>query len=156
LLAQAIDWLELEDREIRFGAAGVVIEVFADRQTLAAVADPEALLDYLSRAIAAVADAPRAAERSDARRRLLLALPRTLATVAAGLRAGDRGADWLEEECRGARHPDVRAALSKNSGQGAALAEGLRAALEGSAKPPRDPTRIRRGAARGRSSRSIR
>jgi hypothetical protein len=84
--------------------------------------------------------------------------------VAAGLRAGDRGADWLEEECRGARHPDVRAALSKtvviladkNSGQGAALAEGLRAALEGSAKPPRDPTRIRRGAARGRSSRSIR
>jgi hypothetical protein len=164
LLAQAIDWLELEDREIRFGAAGVVIEVFADRQTLAAVADPEALLDYLSRAIAAVVDAPRAAERSDARRRLLLALPRTLAGVAAGLRAGDRGAAWLEEECRSARHPDVREALSKtillladkSSGQGALLAQTLRAALEGSAKPPRDPTRIRRGAARGRSSRPIR
>ena len=164
LLARAIDWLEVEDREVRFGAAGVVIEVFAARQALAALADPEALLDYLSRAIAAVAGAPRAAERSDARRRLLLALPRTLATVAAGLRAGDRGAAWLEQECRAARHPDVRGALSKtvliladkSSGQGAALAQGLRAALEGSAKPPRDPTRIRPGAARGRSSRPVR
>jgi hypothetical protein len=58
----------------------------------------------------------------------------------------------------------VREALSKtillladkSSGQGALLAQTLRAALEGSAKPPRDPTRIRRGAARGRSSRPIR
>ena len=164
LLAQAIDWLELDDREVRFGAAGVVVEVFADRRALAALADPETLLDYLSRAIVTVADAPRAAERSDARRRLLLALPRTLATVAAGLRAGDRGATWLEQECRNAGHPDVRGALSKtvliladkSSGQGAALAQGLRAALEGSAKPPRDPTRIRPGAARGRSSRPVR
>ena len=164
LLARAIDWLEIDDREICFGAAGVVVEVFADRQAMAALADPETLLDYLSRAIAAVAGAPRAAERSDARRRLLLALPRTLAAVAAGLRAGDRGAAWLEEECRNARHPDVRGALSKtvliladkSSGQGAALAEGLRAALEGSAKPPRDPTRIRPGAGRGRSSRPMR
>jgi hypothetical protein len=164
LLAQAVDWLEIDDREVRFGAAGVVVEVFADRQAQAAVAEPATLLDYLSRAIAAVAGAPRAAERSDARRRLLLALPRTLATVAGGLRAGHRGGAWLEEECRGARHPDVRAALSKAvvmladkySGQGAALAEGLRAALEGSAKPPRDPTRIRPGAARGRSSRPVR
>ena len=163
LLARAIDWLELDDREIRFGAAGVVVEVFADRQTLAALADPEALLDYLSRAIAAVAGAPRAAERSDARRRLLLALPRTLAAVAAGLRGGDRGAAWLEEECRSARHPDVRGALSKtililadkSSGQGAALAQGLRAALEGSAKPPRDPTRNRPGR-RPRSNRRAR
>jgi hypothetical protein len=164
LLTQAIDWLELDDREIRFGAAGVVVEVFADRQALAAVGDPEALLEYLSRAIAAVVGAPRAAERSDARRRLLLALPRTLAAVAAGLRGGDRGAAWLEDECRSARHPDVREALSKtillladkSSGQGAVLAQNLRAALEGSAKPLRDPTRLRRGAARGRSSRPIR
>ena len=164
LLARAIDWLEIDDREIRYGAAGVVVEVFADRQALAALGDAEALLDYLSRAIAAVADAPRAAERSDARRRLLLALPRTLAAIAAGVRGGDRGPLWLEEECRSARHPDVRGALSKTililadkaSGQGAALAEGLRAALEGSAKPPRDPTRIRPGAGRGRSSRPTR
>ena len=164
LLAQALDWLELEDREIRFGAAGVVIEVFANQQALAALGRPAALLDYLSRAMAAVADAPRAAERSDGRRRLLLALPRTLAAVAASVRAGDRGAAWLEDECRNARHPDVRGALSnavliladRSSGQGAALAQGLRGALEGSAKPPRDPTRIRRGAGRGRSTRPMR
>ena len=164
LLAQAMDWLEIDDREIRFGAAGVVIEVFADRQKLTAIANPEALLDYLSRAIAAVAGAPRAAERSDARRRILLALPRTLAGVASGLRAADRGAAWLEDECRNAHHPDVRAALSKtvlilgdkSSGQGTVLADRLRAVLEGSAKPPRDPTRIRPGAARGRSSRPVR
>ena len=163
LLAQAMDWLELDDREVRFGATGVVVELFADRQALAAVADPEALLDYLSRALAAVAGAARAAERSDARRRLVLALPRTLAGVAR-LRAGERGAAWLEEECRSARHPDVREVLSKaillladkSSGQGAVLADGLRAALQGSAKPPRDPSRIRPGAARGRSSRPIR
>ena len=164
LLAQAIDWLELDDREIRFGAAGVVIEVFANQQALAALAQPATLLDFLSRAMAAVANAPRAAERSDGRRRLLLALPRTLAAVAASIRAGDRGAAWLEEECRNARHPDVRAALSnavllladRQSGQGAALAQGLRGALEGSAKPPRDPTKIRRGAGRGRSTRPMR
>lgn len=164
VLAQAMGWLELDDRELRFGAAGVVVELFAERQVLAAVADPEALLDYLSRVLAAVAGAARAAERSEARRRLLLALPRTLAGVAARLRAGDRGPTWLEEECRTARHPDVREALSKavlllsdkSSGQAAVLADSVRAALEGSAKPPRDPTRIRPGAARGRSSRPIR
>ena len=164
LLARAVDWLDIEDRDIRFGAAAVAIEVFADRQKLAALADADVLLDYLSRAITAVADAPRSAERSDARRRLLLALPRTLAAVAAGLRAAARGAAWLEEECRSARHPDVREALSKtvltladkSSGQGAALAQQLRSALEGSAKPLRDPTRKRPGAARGRTSRPMR
>jgi hypothetical protein len=164
LLAQAMDWLELDDRELCFGAAGVVVELFGDRQSLASLTEPGALLEYLSRVLAAVAGAPRSAERSDARRRLLLALPRTLAAVAAQLRAGERGAAWLEEECRSARHPDVREALSnavrlladKSSGQAAVLADSVRAALEGSAKPPRDPTRIRPGAARGRSSRPIR
>jgi hypothetical protein len=164
LVARAADWLELEDRETRFGAAGVVVEVFGNRQALAALGDPKPLLDYLSRAIAAVAGASRAAERSDARRRLLMALPRTLAAVVAAFAAGERGAAWLEEECRGARHPDVRAALSdavvgvgdRASGQGAVVAERLRAALQGSAKPPRDPTLIRPGAGRGRSSRRVR
>jgi hypothetical protein len=164
LCAQATDWLGMEDREICFGAAGVVVETFANRQVLAALGDPEPLLDYLSRAIAAVAGAPRAAERSDARRRLLLALPRTLGAVVISFSAAHRGASWLENECRNARHPDLRAALSdailalgdKSSGQGAALAQQLRTALEGSAKPPRDPTRIRPGAARGKSSRPMR
>ncbi len=164
LVARARDWLAIQDREVGFGAAGVVVEVFADRQALAALDDPMLLLDYLSQAIAAVADAPRAAERSDARRRLLLALPKTLRAVTIGFSTAHRGASWLENACRNARHPDVRAALSnailalgdKSSGQGAALARQLRAALEGSAKPPRDPTRIRPGAARGKSSRPMR
>jgi hypothetical protein len=164
LVAAAAEWLDLDDREVRFGAAGVVVEVFARRQVLATLSNPEPLLDYLSRAIASIVEAPRAAERSDARRRLLLALPRTLVAVATAFAAGDRGAAWLEEVCRDARHPDLRVALSsaivaiadKASGQGTLLAERLRAALEGSAKPPRDPTRRRPGAGRGRSSRPVR
>jgi len=139
-----------------------VVEVFASRQTLAALSRPEALLDYLARAIEAVVGASRAAERSDARRRLLLALPRTVA--AAVVAFGERGAAWLEEVCQSARHPDLRTALSntilalsdKASGQGAALSQRLRSALEGSAKPPRDPTRRRPGAGRGKSTRPMR
>ena len=162
LVTRATDWLELDDREICFGAAGVVVEVFASRQVLAALSDPQPLLDYLARAIEAVVSASRAAERSDARRRLLLALPRTFAAVVVAF--GQRGADWLEEQCRDARHPDLRTALSntilvlsdKASGQGAALSQRLRLALEGSAKPPRDPTRRRPGAGRGKSSRPMR
>jgi hypothetical protein len=70
----------------------------------------------------------------------------------------------LEEVCRDARHPDLRAALSKAvvaladkaSGLGALLAGRLRSELEGSAKPERDPTRRRPGAGRGRSTRPVR
>jgi hypothetical protein len=164
LVAAAGEWLDLDDREVRFGATGVVLEVFARRQVLATLGNPEPLLDYLSRVIAAVVEAPRAAERSDARRRLLLALAPAVVAVVAAFTAGDRGAVWLEEECRNARHPDLRATLSKAvvaladkaSGQGALLAGQLRSALEGSAKPPRDPTRRRPGAARGRTSRPVR
>jgi hypothetical protein len=164
LVAQATEWLAIEDRETCFGAAGVVVELFADRRALAALGDSQQLLDYLSRAIATAAGASRAAERSDGRRRLLLALPRTLAAVVTAFSARDRGVDWLEAECRQARHPDLRAALSgaililgdKVTGQGSATADRLRVALEGSAKPPRDPTRIRKGAGRGRSSRQVR
>ena len=92
----------------------------------------------------------------------MLALPRTIA--GAVIAFGERGASWLEEVCQNARHPDLRTALSgtilalgdKASGQGAALAQRLRLALEGSAKPPRDPTRRRPGAGRGKSSRPMR
>jgi hypothetical protein len=161
---QAHDWLELEDREQRFGAAAVVVDVLANRQVLALLGDLEPLLDYLSRTIEAAAGASRAAERSDARRRLLLSLPRTLGAVVSAFGRDGRGVDWLEEQCLEARHPDVREALSnailglgaRAQGQSAAVAQRLRDALEGSAKPPRDPTRIRPGTARGRSSRRMR
>ena len=101
----------------------------------------------------------RGRRRRVARRRALGRPPAAAAGAAADAgrggwsRFGERGADWLEDGCRNARHPDLRAALSntilalgdKASGQGAALAQRLRAALEGSAKPPRDPTRRRPG-----------
>jgi hypothetical protein len=163
LLASAAEWLAFDDRERRYGAAGVVLEVLADRRVVAAVDDPEALLAHLSRAIEEIAQAPRSAERSEARRRLLLALPAACTAVATGLRGGDRGPSWLEGECTNARHPDVRGALSDAvvalrhaaQGSGAALVQRLRQTLEGSAKPPRDPTRRRPGLGRGRESRRM-
>lgn len=164
LVARALGWLDDEERDRCFGTAALVVEVFANRQVLAALGDLPPLLDFLTRAIAMVAGAPRSAERSDNRRRLLLALPPTLAAVAVGVGGDERGAAWLEVECRDARHPDVRAALStailrsranKAQGQSSAVTAGLRAALEGSAKPPRDPTRKRPGTDRGKASRRM-
>jgi hypothetical protein len=76
-----------------------------------------------------------------------------------------RGAAWLEVECTQARHPDVREALStailqsRHKAQGQrqsdAVTARLRAALEGSAKPARDPTRKRPGTDRGKASRRM-
>lgn len=163
LVARATEWLELEDREVRFGAAAVVVEVFGDKQSFAALADPEALLVYLSQALAEIAGAPRAAERSDGRRRLLLSLPKTLGGLVAGFGGGGQGVDWLERECTDARHPDVRDALSnvivgivRSQGTGATIVDRLRLALTGSAKPPRDPTRIRPGVGRNKAARRMR
>jgi hypothetical protein len=164
LVARALGWLDNEDRELCFGTAALVVEVFAKRQVLAALGDLPPLLDYLSRAIATVAGASRSAERSDNRRRLLLSLPPTLATVVVGVNGDERGAAWLEVECTQARHPDVREALStailrtranKAQGQSDAVTARLRAALEGSAKPARDPTRKRPGTDRGKASRRM-
>lgn len=167
LLREALGWLEAEgsrERERQFGAAAVVVEVLGDRQTLAAAGAAGPVLAFLEAAMGKVASAARAAERSDARRRLLLGLPRTLATVALHYAAGEVGPAWLEGVCAATRHPDLRDALStaivrlgaKGKGEGSAMSERLRRALEGSAKPPRDPTRIRPGAGRGRSSRRVR
>jgi hypothetical protein len=164
LVARALGWLDDEDRDRCFGTAALVVEVFANRQVFAAHGDLPLLLDYLARAITTVAGALRSAERSDNRRRLLLALPPTLAVVVAGVGGDERGAAWLEALCSEARHPDVREALStailrsranKAQGQSAAVTARLRAALEGSAKPPRDPTRKRPGSDRGKASRRM-
>ena len=164
LVARALGWLDNEDRERCFGAAALVVEVFANRQVLAGLEDLPPLLDYLGRAIATVAGASRSAERSDGRRRLLMSLPPTLAAVVVGVGGDPRGSAWLEIECTEARHPDVRAALStailqtrdhKAQGQSAAATARLRAALEGSAKPARDPTRKRPGTDRGKATRRM-
>jgi hypothetical protein len=158
LVAHAGAWLEAKDSEVRYGAAAVVLEVLSEHQALSGTRVTAEALPFLSRVVAEAADAPRAAERSDGRRRLLAALPRALATaVAVG---GEAGVAWLEAECANAQKPDVRAALSEAvirvQAQSAVTGQRVRHALEGSAKPPRDPTRIRPGAGRGKSSRRTR
>jgi len=164
LVVHALDWLDDEDRDRRFGTAALVAEVFANRQVLAGLEDLQPLLDYLSRAIETVASAPRSAERSDSRRRLIAALPSALAAVVVGVAGDERGADWLVAECKEARHPEVRAMLSeailrsranKTQGQSPAVTARLRTALESSAKPLRDPTRKRPGTDRGKASRRV-
>jgi hypothetical protein len=163
LVSEAQAWLELDDREIRFGCTGVALEALGEPRVINSFADPEPLLAYVSAAMASVADAPRAAERSEGRRRLLLSLPKTLSNLAAGLRAGERGIQWLTHECEIAKHPDLRRALSlateqlRTSGRSqGVVAEQLKQTLEGSAKPLRDPTRVRPGTGRGKSSRRTR
>jgi hypothetical protein len=163
VVARAASWLDTDDRELRFGGAALMVDCLADRRVLAQVGRPEALLEYLSRVIAETAEAPRSASRSESRARLLAALPRTLAGAVAEQSAGERGRAWLEEECLRAQHPDLRRVLSDaivvlNApafGQTTA-AESLRKALESSAKPLRDPTLVRPGTGRGKSSRRIR
>jgi hypothetical protein len=154
LVARAGEWLDAEDREVRYGAAAVIIDVLADRQALGA-SRLDDVMAYLSRALAEAGDAPRSAERSDGRRRLLAALPRALAAVVAT--GTEANVAWLEEECRKTAQPTVRAALSDALlliQRGSALVgQRVRDALHGSAKPPRDPSRIRPGAGRGKASR---
>ncbi len=163
LVSEAQVWLEHDDREVRFGSTGVALEVLGEPRVINMFSDPEPLLTYVSRAIATVADAPRSAERSEGRRRLLLSLPRTLANLATSLRAGERGLQWLTHECEIAKHPDVRRALSLGTEQlrtggrsHGVIAEQLKQVLEGSAKPLRDPSRVRPGTGRGKSSRRTR
>ena len=164
LRERATAWLDQEDRERRFGSVALVIEALGERRLLSTVRDHQALREFLSRTLAEVAAAPRSAERSDARRRVLLALPRTLAAVVAQPTDQPAAEHWFADECAQTVHPDVRRALSDtliqlNSsgyGQNAAVVQGLRQVLQGSAKPLRDPTRLRPGTGRGKASRRTR
>jgi hypothetical protein len=164
LVNRAVDWLAEEDREKRFSAAALVIEVLGDRRVVRSFGSDSSLLDYLSRAIEDVANAPRSAERLEGRRRLLMSLPPTLATVVATTASDDRGPAWFEALCISSEHPDIRKALSDTIlrlrstalGHGSAVAQRLRQALEGSAKPLRDPSRLRPGSGRGKASRPMR
>ncbi|MBC8132924.1 MAG: hypothetical protein H7X95_08070, partial [Deltaproteobacteria bacterium] len=91
LVTAASDWLLTEDLDNRLSAAALVIEVLNDRRLVTALAAEPSLLSYLERAVIQVAEAPRSAERLDGRRRLLMSLPPTLATVVATLGSGDVG-----------------------------------------------------------------
>lgn len=168
LTVHAADWLLVEDLEKRFSAAALVLEALHDRRIVTVIANDPAsgtrLLEYLAAAINEVVSAPRSAERLDGRRRLLMSLPPILATVVATLSAGNTGPAWFEELCSSADHPDVRKTLSdtilrlrKTSlGHSSSTAQRLRQVLEGSAKPLRDPTRLRPGTGRGKASRPMR
>lgn len=164
LVAAALEWLQVEDLDKRFAAAALVLEVLDDRRLIAGLGGAQELLDYLSRAVNEIADAPRSAERLDGRRRLLMSLPPTMATVIATLAPGNVGPGWFERLCAESTDPEVRAALSDailllrktTLGQSSSVAQRLRQVLEGSAKPLRDPSRLRPGTGRGKASRRMR
>lgn len=161
LVSEAESWLEWEDRDHRYAAAALVLDVIAETRALDGAEDRGAVLAWMERAIAEVKDAPRAAERSPARRRIVAALPGALALVASTMRGEPDGIEWLRARCAEATHPDVRGAmqvaidrLRKGAGaQSGATIEALRQALASSAKPPRDPSRIREGTGRGKKGR---
>jgi hypothetical protein len=162
LVERSRSWIDQqEDRELCFGAAGLVVEVLADARVLAVLRESEPLLEYLSEVIDKVGNAPRSAERSEGRRRALTSLSLALPKFVLGLRAGERGQQWLLTECERAKHPDVRRMLSDcivkfQAQAGAADAVPLRSALEQSAKPLRDPTLRRPGTGRGKQTRRTR
>ncbi|MBC7173419.1 MAG: hypothetical protein H5U40_13350 [Polyangiaceae bacterium] len=139
-------WLEHEEREARWSATAIALEVLSARRTLETLTDEAALFDFLARALDDAGDAPRAAERSAMRRKVLAGIPGAISTAIATKKGG---AAWLEERCAGARHPDLRAALEETLARlrkrgGAEKVETLTAlstALASSKKPPRDPTR---------------
>jgi len=164
LVAQASVWLEDRDRELCYGSVATAIEALGDQRVIAVLREPAPLFELLTGVIDHVADAPRAASRSDARRRVLRALGPTLARLVATLRGERAATDWFTAECERATHPEIRAALSdalqalpavSNAPARAAIDE-LRAALEGSQKPVRDAARVRPGTGRGKRSRALR
>jgi hypothetical protein len=153
------EWVDEEEREPRWWALSVALELIADRQAVAGLKDPPALFEVVDRIIDDVVNAPRAAERSGARRRVLKVLPAALATMVTSLRGGSA---WLEARCGDARDPGLREVLDEaierlRKRGGAEKAETLRAltsALASSAKPPRDPSRSNEPArGRGRKAR---
>lgn len=163
LVRRGAEWLEAsDDRELKFGSAALMLEVLSDAKVMATLKDEAALFAYVSSAIDAVADAPRAAERSEGRRRVLMSLPAVLAAIVVHLARGEAGARFFQGECERAEHPDVRAALSdalqkmRASGQAQRVVEELQKSLEASAKPLRYAALVRPGTGRGKRSRRTR
>jgi len=165
LVTAAEGWLSLDDLDARFTAAAVAIEVLRDRRLVSALAARAELTGYLDRVVGEVAGAPRSAQRLDGRRRLLQALPPTLTLVVGAPGASARSAiEWFEQLCATADDPEVRSVLSsailglqgESIGASPVLVERLRELMAGSAKPLRDPTRLRPGVGRGKASRAMR
>jgi hypothetical protein len=64
-----------EERELRFGAAALVVEALGQPRALSGLRDVDGLLAYLSGLLERIGSAPRAAERSEGRRRARADLP---------------------------------------------------------------------------------
>jgi hypothetical protein len=158
LIAEVDQWIAHEDRDERWNSLRVACQVLAERHAMEAIGDREGWLDRLTRILTDLSDAPRAAERSEGRRRLLEALPAAIALVAASFRATPNGVDWLEAECARATQVDVRAALAasidhmrrRGASEKTEVLEALRTALASSAKPDRHAARRQIGTNRGK------
>ncbi len=170
MVQRGCQWLDAQDdssasaREHRFGTAAMAMDVLTDPRVLSRLRDTPALLRFLERALGEIENAPRSSERSDARRRLLIALPRALSAALSNAAAGPEVRAWFEGLCESALQPDVREILSDailglrspERGQNASVIAALRLHLEGSAKPLRYAARIRPGSGRGKASRRMR
>ena len=165
LMAQALRWMDEDGEEPQFGVAAVLTELFAKKTIITKMADPSLLREFLSRVLAAVADAPRSASRWDSYRRLLAALPPGIATCVASAGSASVLAQaahaWLTNECTIAREASVRGILSEaiiqlrtpSHGQAAGQVDALHAALAAGTKPTRRAERMRPGQGRGKLSR---
>lgn len=133
-----------------FLAKSVLLEALATREVLDRVADPEALVALLDAAATDIVDAPRAAERSQGRRRLLEVLGEKIPIFF----RFPEVQSWLVEVCRG-DSPELRAALEialtalQKRGISNTELDPVRASLDGSAPPRRDPLTYK-GPTRGR------
>ena len=162
LIAEADAWIAHENRDERWNALMVAVSVLSERHAMEAITDREGWLDRLSRILTDVGDAPRAAERSEGRRRLLAALPAAIALVTSSFRASPNGVEWLQAECERATQVDVRNALSsaidamrkRGASEKTDVLEHLRLALASSAKPDRHAARRKEGTNRGKKQQS--
>jgi hypothetical protein len=165
LIAQALRWMDEDDDEPQFGVAALLTEVFAKKAIITKMADPSVLREFLSRVLAAIADAPRSASRWDSYRRLLAALPPGIAACVASAGSASVLAqaahDWLKNECTVAREATVRGILSEaiiqlrapSHGLASGQVDALHAALAGGTKLTRRAERMRPGQGRGKLSR---
>jgi hypothetical protein len=162
LVLRAGEWLEESDRELCYGSVASALEVLP--HVLAGLHEHDALFELLTRVLDAVSNAPRSAQRSDGRRRVLRVIGPTMAAVVAAVRSGSKGADWFRGECERTRDPELRAALSEAlqrlpelpNAPARPVIDALRAELEKSQKPLRDAARVRPGHGRGKKSRNLR
>ncbi len=126
--------------------AFVALEALTSPRVLEKLSEPGSVLDLMTDAFTRADDSPRSADRSQGLRVLRLGLPRQI------LRAAVRFSetlDWLKERLAYPR-PETREVIAETIRAlrkivGEAEADRLRLEHEGSAKPPRDPSRIVKG-----------